>query len=440
MSVPASVIEDGDLYNPYEDTELLREAATTGRELDDVIYLSLGETWSRVAPGLVAALGQGGPPHSHGYVLSPYGLPALRQVLRTRIPAEHGLSHTARPGEDFDVAVSHGGTRNAMFHFGRLLARRSHQPAARPAVVCSSPGWDYPGVFSALGYAIHRFGLDPGAGYQPDPENVARALRKARAGTSGPLLLIVNAQHNPTGANWAEHAVRAMTRAALEVGASVLVDDAYYALHDPGTTPVSALRILLEELSSLPAARRPPWLAVRSLSKQFHCNGWGIGALTGPPEVLEHLLGRLLPEYAFVSAVPLQAAMATWLRSRESRVYLAEQRREYARKRAHVAEELTGSLGYPQDAFFVGPCGPYLLMRTPPWYDGRTAEPYRSFCLRRSGVLLGEGHMTTPGTSPAGGQGQVRLFLGPSRKTLTRAVRRMATAGLTWQGGPAADY
>ncbi|MFD4997384.1 hypothetical protein [Streptomyces buecherae] len=65
------------------------------------------------------------------------------------------------------------------------------------------------------------------------------------------------------------------------------------------------------------------------------------------------------------------------------------------------------------------------------------AESYRSFCLRRSGVLLGEGHMTTPGTSPVGGQGQVRLFLGPSRQTLTRAVRRMAAAGLTWHGGSA---
>ncbi|MBC3990540.1 pyridoxal phosphate-dependent aminotransferase [Streptomyces sp. AC563] len=436
MSVPADVIEDSDLYNPYEDTELLREAAT-GRELDDVIYLSLGETWSRVAPGLVSALEEGLPPHSHGYVLSPYGLPALRRVLRALVPAEHGLPHTARPGEDFDVAVSQGGTRNAMFHFGRLLGRRSHEPAARPAVVCPSPGWDYPGVFSALGYDVHRFGLEPGAGYQPDPHDVAHALRKARAGTSGPLLLVINAQHNPTGANWTGGAVRAMVRAALEVEAGVLVDDAYYALHDPGTVPVSALRILLEEFGPLPAARRPPWLAVRSLSKQFHCNGWGIGALTGPPAVLEHLLGRLLPEYAFVSAVPLQAAMATWLRSRESRVYLATQRGEYARKRAHMAEHLAGGLGYPRDAFFVGPSGPYLLMRTPPWYDDRKAESYRSFCLRRSGVLLGEGHMTTPGTSPVGGQGQVRLFLGPSRQTLTRAVRRMAAAGLTWHGGSA---
>ncbi|MFJ6887386.1 pyridoxal phosphate-dependent aminotransferase [Streptomyces californicus] len=437
MSVPETMVRDGDLYNPYEDTELLHEATAAGRKVADIIYLSLGETWNGAAEGLVAALGRDVPPHSHGYVLSPYGLPTLRRMLRSRIPAEHRLPPSARLGEEYDMAVSHGGTRNAMFHFGRLMAQRSRGPTARPAVVCSSPGWDYPGVFGALGYDVHRFPLDPGTEYQPDPGDVARTLRRARAETSGPLLLVVNAQHNPTGGNWAESTVRAMVRAALEVGSGVLVDDAYYALHDPGVTPVSALRILLEEFGALPAARRPPWLAVRSLSKQFHCNGWGIGALTGPPDVLEDLLGRLLPEYGFVSSVPLQAAMAAWLGSRESDDYLARQRGEYALKRAHMAQHLTGELGYPQDAFFIGPCGPYLLMRTPPWYDARTDEPYRSFCLRRSGVLLGEGHMTTPGALPVTGQDHVRLFLGPGTRTLTRAVQRMAAAGLTWQGGPA---
>ncbi|MFI1910757.1 pyridoxal phosphate-dependent aminotransferase [Streptomyces microflavus] len=437
MSVPETMIMNGGLYNPYEDTELLREATAAGRELADIIYLSLGETWNGAAPGLITALGRDVPQHAHGYVLSPYGLPALRRVLRSRIPAEHRLPQNARPGEDYDVAVSHGGTRNAMFHFGRLLTDRSRESTGRPAVVCSAPGWDYPGVFEALGYDIHRFRLAPGADYQPDPDEVARTLRKARTGTSGPLLLVINAQHNPTGANWTEKTVRAMVRAALEAGSGILVDDAYYALHDPEVTPVSALQILLEEFGPLPAIRRPPWLAVRSLSKQFHCNGWGIGAVTGPPVVLEVLLGRLLPEYGFVSSVPLQAAMAAWLKSGESDDYLVRQRGEYALKRVHLARHLAGELGYPEGTFFIGPCGPYLLMRIPPWYDARADEPYRAFCLRRSGVLLGEGHMTTPGAAPMPGQDQVRLFLGPATQTLTQAVQRMSAAGLTWHGNSA---
>ncbi|MFG2883233.1 pyridoxal phosphate-dependent aminotransferase [Streptomyces sp. NPDC048297] len=407
-----------------------------------MIYLSLGETWSQAAPGLRDALAADLPAHCHGYVLSPYGLPDLHRLLRTYIARDHGLDAVAVPGTDYEVAVSQNSTRNAMFHFGRWLRENTPTPAGgRPIALCSTPGWDYPGVYTALGYEMRCFPLDPLTGYQPDPQEVAQLLRQARRDTDGPLLLIVNAQHNPTGANWDPDTVHFMIRAAIDTGADLLIDDAYYAVHNPDIAPTNTLRILLEELSALPPARHPRWLAVRSLGKQFHCNGWGIGALTAAPHTLTQLLTRLLPQYTYVSAVPLQAAMARWLQSPTSERYLAQQRSEYAAKRAEVTRLLTGSLGYPRTAFFPGECASYLLLRIPPWYQGTargSQEDFRLHCLYRSGVLLGEAHMSTPGRPANDSQGYVRLYLGPPQPVLTEALERMRAAGLVWN--PAPDY
>ncbi|MBU7597436.1 pyridoxal phosphate-dependent aminotransferase [Streptomyces sp. P38-E01] len=448
---------ESSLANPYQDVSLLRRYEELGGDLDEVLYLSLGETWSEVAPGLARALRESVPLHGHGYILTPYGLPALREVLRGYVTDSHRLAAVAELGVDYEVAVSQSSTRSAMFHYGRLLREEAPDAAGRPLVVCSSPGWDYAGVFTALGYGMRHFAVRPEDEYQPRAEEVEELLRRSRGETTGPLLLVLNAQHNPTGADWDERTVRRMVRAAADTGAAVLVDDAYYAVHDPHTPPTSALRVLLEEYG--PAddpARGRPWLAVRSLGKQFHCNGWGIGALTAPPCVLEALLGRLLPQHGYVSSVPLQAAMAAWLADEESETFLATQRANYAQKRQEIAKRLAGDLGYPDEAFHAGSCGAYLLMRTPPWFEERAAagagtgtrsgprsgtgrgaeqepgESFREFCLRRTGVLVGEAHMSTPGERARDPQGFVRLFLGPQQSVVTEALERLADAGLGW--------
>ncbi|WPO70456.1 pyridoxal phosphate-dependent aminotransferase [Streptomyces sp. KN37] len=430
------LVGDEGLPNPYDDAGILRRYREAGGDLSEVIYLSLGETWCRAAPGLRNALAASLPPHCHGYSLSPYGFPALHSVLRTYITDTHQLETVAELGTDYEVAVSQCSTRNAMFHFGRLLVEESQEAnAGKRIVIASTPGWDYTGVYTALGFEMRYFNVTSHTSYQPDHEEIHGLLRKARGDTDGPVLLVVNAQHNPTGANWYPSTVRAMIRSAVATGACILVDDAYYAVHNPDTTPTNTLRILLEELNPLPLEHRPRWLAVRSLGKQFHCNGWGIGALTAGSETVERLVTHLLPQYTYVSAIPLQAAMAAWLCDVSSETYLARQRAEYAAKRLHVTRRLTHDLGYPQSAFFPGECAAYLLMRIPPWCArGPHGEPrdFRVHCLARTGVLLGEAHMTTPGRLPNDSRGYVRLYLGTAPEVLDEALVRIREAGLTW--------
>lgn len=428
------VLDSGRLANPLGDACLIERHRDAGGDPARLIYLSLGETWTQAAPGLVAALSRGLPDLSHGYTLSPYGLPDLRRALAEYIAATHRLprpsdrpDHSDRADHsdqaDYEVAVSQGGTRAAMFDFGRLLARDGAEP---PTVLVPAPGWDYPGVFAPLGCRVRYYTLDAAEGYRPVPGQVATELERAAA--TGRPLLVLNAQHNPTAANWDARTVRALITTALDHRAALLVDDAYYAVHDPDVRPTNTLAILLEEIRRHPRGATP-WLAVRTLGKQFHCNGWGVGALTAHPGTLEALAAQW-HHHSYGSGLPLQAAMARWLRDPACEVYLRAMRGHYAEARRHAAARLTADLGFPRHAFHVGECTSYLRLRVPPRYVDETGgeEGYRHRCLDRAGVLPGTGSMVVSGESHA----HVRLFLGHPRPILDEALDRLARHGLGW--------
>ncbi|MFE4497125.1 pyridoxal phosphate-dependent aminotransferase [Streptomyces niveus] len=430
---------DTDEWTPYGDVP---RARAHGAAVPD---LSLGETWLGPPPGLVDAL-RTAPLWSHGYALTPYGWPALRNALRNYITTSHGLTGL---GDDFDVSVSQGSTRSSMPDFARLLdeeAAETRRPSGlarlralrprtgagrHPIAVTSSPGWDYAGALGPTGYEMRTYPLVRSRDYQPDITTVTNTLRRARRDTVGALVLVLNSQHNPTGSNWAPSVVREMIGAALDVGAALLVDDAYYGVHDPNAAPTSTLRILLDELRGLAPEERPRWLAVRSLGKQFRCNGWGLGSLTAAPDTLRKLADRLTHR-TYVTAGPLQHAMAEWIRDPRADAFLAHQNEQYAHRRATVAKLLEDELGYPPHAYYAGQCAAYMLMRVPRWVPA--TDDYRSLVLRRTGVLLGEGHMSSPGRSLAHQAGLLRIHIGASEETLTRALHAMAAAGLTWRG------
>ncbi|MFI7687757.1 pyridoxal phosphate-dependent aminotransferase [Nonomuraea sp. NPDC049655] len=419
------VLDSGRLANPLGDARLIEHYRGSGGDPAGLIYLSLGETWTQAAPGLVAALSRGLPDLSHGYTLSPYGLPDLRRALTEYIVTTHRLPRPSGPA-DYEVAVSQDGTRAAMFDFGRLLVRDG---AAPPTVLVPAPGWDYPGVFAPLGCRVRYYAVDAAQGHQPVPDQVAAELERAAA--TGRPLLVLNAQHNPTAANWDARTVRAMIATALDHRAAVLVDDAYYAVHDPDVRPTNTLKILLAEMGRHPRGATP-WLAVRTLGKQFHCNGWGVGALTAHPGTLAALAAQQ-HHHSYGSGLPLQAAMARWLRDPACEIYLQAMRAHYADARRHAAARLTAELGFPRHACHAGECTSYLRLRVPPRYVDETGgeEGYRRLCLDRAGVLPGTGSMVTPGP-PGDGHAHVRLFLGHPRPILDEAIDRLARHGLGW--------
>ncbi|MEV6332805.1 pyridoxal phosphate-dependent aminotransferase [Streptomyces sp. NPDC051909] len=430
------VLSAPDLPTRFSEVRLVHDYLDAGSPGGAPIYLSLGETWSQAAPGLTQCLASPLPQHSHGYVVSQYGLPRLQRILRSYIPRTHGLPDKVRPGVDFEVAVACGGTRNTMSDFARLLNPRegtrfpSHQP---PVALLFSPSWDYATVFAAAGYDIQHLPLSPTDSH-PSLDHLREAFdRLGPSRGPAPTVLVINAQHNPTAINWRPQDVRTMIRMAITARAAILVDDAYFAVHNPDVEPTSALRILLEEAADS-SPELPPWLAVRSMGKQFNCNGWGIGAATGPPAVIDELMNTVQFERSFIAAVPLQEAMSSWLEDPESDAYLIAAGQEYANKRKHVAQFLSDRLGYPQDSYQPGECTSYLRFQVPPRYlhqpDG--AAHFRTSCFQKTGVLLSldPGNLDNMPGSTLHIKPHVRMFIGPPLPIVAEALNRLENAGI----------
>ena len=424
------------------DAELLTRYAEQGSPHGPPVCLSFGETWNR-APAALTELLTTVPPHAHGYQLSLYGLGRLRQALRDHLVQTQGLDPAAA---DWEVAVGWTGTRSAMFDFGRLLVDRlaRHQPdpaGRRPVVLVAGPSWDYAGVFEPLGLAVRYLPLRPEHGFAPRLVDLAGALHRLAGDGERLALLVVNAQHNPTAVNWSPDLVTAMAVTAVRAGAALLVDDAYAQVYDEGTTATPALDLVVRALRAEGAVDRLPWLGVRSLGKQFGCNGWGVGVLTAHPALLRELVEGYRLHHGLMHAGPLQYAMAEWLTDPASTDFLATQRKVLAETRAAAAGAFRTRLGYPAEAVHPGSCTPYLLVRLPPAYaalaDGE--HRFRADCFAATGVLLAP---AWPWPFPAPDSGAtplpyLRVYLGPVVEPVLAAVERMAAAGLGYRAEPA---
>ncbi|MFI8418716.1 pyridoxal phosphate-dependent aminotransferase [Serratia sp. NPDC078593] len=407
MFSPDNVLDSGNLPNPLADAQLIDDIAHP----ESLIYLSLGETWLPPANGLVQALSHI-PEYAHGYTLSPYGLPALRRTLREYIVRTHNLPER----DNFDVAVSQVGTRGAMANFAQLLLTKWD---SEPTALVPTPGWDYAGVLTPLGYHVKEYPLLAERGWQPNPDEIEKDMK---SGT----LLVINAQHNPTGANWSPQILARLMSSAIERGCAILIDDAYYAIHDPDVSPGNALQILLD-LSHATSA--PPWLAVRTLGKQFRCNGWGIGALTGHPDTLAEL-AYIAHQRSYGSGLPLQHAMASWLENPAADLYVNQLCAHYAEMRKHACHHLIQHLGFPIDSVHSGQCTSYMRFQVPQRFIVNNDEDnYRKCCLK-AGVLPGRGSMTR---IPLHGEAvYVRIHLGHSADIIDLAFKRLGLMGLGW--------
>ena len=416
-----------------EDGRWLRAYVARGCPHGEPIVLSLGEAWCgpprKLLDGIVDA-----PAWTHGYQLSAHGLPRLRSALKPYLGRPYELD-----GDQLDrlrIAVSWSGTRNAMADFGRLVRRGDRLADGRiPVVLAPAPGWDYAGVFEPLGFETAFFPLSPERGFRPDVTAVEREVGKLRVAHDRRLaLVVVNAQHNPTGVDWGEPFVTALVELALEEGAALLVDDAHFAFQDPAERPTATVHLLCERLAASPRRARVPWLVTRSLGKEFDCNGWAIGALVGEPEVIDPLVRRVAQEHQYNCGGAQQWALARWLESAAADDYLAVKRAGYARNRRAILEALVNDLGYPPARVHAGDGGPFLLAPTPEayarWPDGTTR--FRRACLERTGVIFSDAWPLARITEQHSSLPYVRVFLGHPGPVVDDAFARLRDAGFAY--------
>ncbi|MFC0542579.1 pyridoxal phosphate-dependent aminotransferase [Kutzneria chonburiensis] len=398
-----SLLADDVRPNRLREVAWLNEYLRSGAPAGEPILLSLGETWSQTPPQLLSAL-RNAPQDSHGYQLSMYGLPLLRRLVKEYVADTQRL-----PGNSsWEVAVSWTGTRSAMRDFASDLPRGT--------VLAVAPAWDYAGVFEPLGFTSGYVPFDPAEHGGPTSDEVLAAADAI----DDLAMVVINAQHNPTGANWAPSLVTALVDLALRRGCAILIDDAYFGMC-PGPA-TSAVEILLDRLGGRPSP--VPWLGVRSLGKQFRCNGWALGAVIAEPGPLDDLVNEVRPQHTFNYAIHLQWAMAQWLADRvEVAAYLEAQRTETALKRAALLSWLPPST---LDRTIAGPAAPYVLYPVP---SGLTTEEYQRRAVLECGVVLSD---AWPLARASGGDatGYVRLYLGPTLATLVNARDRLSDNGL----------
>ncbi len=147
----------------------------------------------------------------------PAGLPETREAV-----ARHA---GARPEE---VVVTSG----ANLGLACVLTWARVRLPGRP-VLCPRPHFPaYPSQALLQGLAVRYYNLAEDRGWQPDVEELARAVRR-----ESPAVVIWNQPHNPTGAVLARAALERLIDEAASVGAVVVQDEVFADLVYEGEPP-----------------------------------------------------------------------------------------------------------------------------------------------------------------------------------------------------------
>lgn len=220
----------------------------------------LGDINLRTPENIVAAAERALHDGKTGYTPAA-GIPELRDALAQIIGETRGLSY----GAD-NVSVQPG----AKPIIGKFL-----MSVMNPGdeVVYPNPG--YPIYESQVDYLGGRgcpyAYVEEADGFRINRESVESALSdKTR-------VLIVNAQHNPTGADASADEIAWLAQIACERDLWVLADEPYFDVRYGGFS---------QSLASEPemAART---VICYTFSKTYAMTGWRLGAAVGPPEVIE---------------------------------------------------------------------------------------------------------------------------------------------------------
>jgi len=384
------------------------------------LYLAYGETWHLAPPQLQSLLMEADL-MDNGYQLSSWGRPRYREVLHRYIFEQNKLPSNC----DWIVGWSSTGTRTKIYDFARLVKNAAD---SAPMLIFAAPSWDYQGVFGSLNYRMNSFSLSCENNFLPLIDDFHDCLKKyCSAGKNHNIVVVLNTQHNPTGVNWPEHLTKQYLQLALEYQTSILIDDAYFGVDSKSEPATSALRILFE-LSA--GQLKQPWLAVRSLGKQFQCNGWGLGAVVGERAVMEKM-GKLSYDHTYGYGGVWQSAMAKWLFMPESTDFISQFCQNLEDKKNYIKSFFSTQSDYPTKFLYNSTCSPYYLLKVPKIFH-KDFYPNRSFLLD----ILNKHHLIVAPANMAllendAHSDWIRLYLGPSMAIVEQACAKLAQ--YSWQ-------
>jgi len=276
----------------------------------------------------------------------PLGLPELREEIARRL-SEHGVGRSPE-----EILVTSGAQQGL-----DLLLRTFTDPG--DAVAMESP--TYSGALALARFSGVEAVPLPMSEQGPDPAPLLGRRVK--------LVYLMPERQNPTGVTTPEARRDEVLEAALAAGALVIEDG--YEEPESGHRPLAARR-----------PERTIWLG--TLSKDL-VPGFRIGWLAGPAAIIERL-ARVKRTADFQTPLPLQAAVADFLRAGADRKARQKRAFEVEMRRLSAARALRAHL--PQISWWGGDIGnPLFWLHLPPGVSGRRVS--EAAAARGVGVAAG---------------------------------------------------
>ena len=266
------------------------DAARWAAQGHRVYPFHLGDIDLRTPENVIAAAERAMRDGRTGYTPAP-GIPELREAIAQEVGAARGVSYGPE-----HVSVQPG----AKPVIGKLL-----MSVMDPGDGVAYPNPGYPIYESQVDYLGGRgrpYGYVEGDdGFRIDRESLEAALGDAAR------VLIVNGQHNPTGADASAEEIAWLARIARERDLWVLADEPYFDIRYGGGS-----RSLASE----------PEMAERTVigytfSKKYAMTGWRLGAAIGPAPVID-LITRLNTNHESCTCGFIQHAGVEALRGDQS--------------------------------------------------------------------------------------------------------------------------
>ncbi|QIS41724.1 aminotransferase class I/II-fold pyridoxal phosphate-dependent enzyme [Clavibacter capsici] len=213
------------------------------------------------------------------------GTPELREAIAVHQERFYGLG----VDPDTEVLVTAGATEAIAATLLALVEEGDE-------VVTLEPFYDAYGALISLARGIHRTVPLRAPGFQPDPDDLRRAV------SDRTRVILLNDPHNPTGTVLSREVRELVVELAIAHDAVIVTDEVYeHLVFDAPHVPVA----------TLPGARERT-VSISSGGKTFRTTGWKIGWLTAPAPLVMAILA-VKQFLTFVNGAPFQPAIATGL-------------------------------------------------------------------------------------------------------------------------------
>lgn len=420
-----NMIRDDIKPNNLHDTEYLI-SYLNNKNNDDPILLTLGETWNRIPSRLVENLNES-ENYEHGYQISMYGLPSFRRTLKEYIFKTEQINESFN--KKLEVAVSWNGTRSSMVDYGRFILEKFDNKGKRPVFISTNPGWDYEGVYIPLGFESEQIPLQEENNFLPTLEEFERIINKVNNSEDKYIaFIVINAQHNPTGNNWSEDLVDGLIKLSAQNKCGLLIDNAYYGVTQRQENKTSTWSLVEKNWDLLSSLNTTDLLfGTRSLGKQFHCNGWGIGGIIATPTTLDEIVNKYRPIHSYNYNAVLQKAMEKWISSPLHISFLDELNSEKKLIDELILNTFIEKLNYPRNAIHIGEYAPYVLLKIPLDYQQKEngLKQYIKDLFFKTGVLVTDCWALPRNNNKYSHLNYIRMYTGVNIDVMKEALDRI---------------